>query len=126
MDPAARPFSVVVALPGGRTFDARVELAVVLCPTRTSDPDRLTLRLPPAGLAATEQLLSRYAAAWGFPMSAVEDWRRGAERRAGSDRDYSTHVFTPDAVGFVHLEFQVSHHVSERDFVTTVLLSWPG
>ena len=41
-----------------------------------------------------------------------------------SDRDYSTHVFTPDDVGFVHLEFQVSHHVREGDFVITALFSW--
>jgi hypothetical protein len=41
-----------------------------------------------------------------------------------SDRHYSTHVFTPDNVGFVHLEFQVSHHVREGTFVVSTLFSW--
>jgi hypothetical protein len=43
------------------------------------------------------------------PADAATGWRTGVERRVGSDRNYSTHVVTPDDVGFVHLEFQVSH-----------------
>jgi hypothetical protein len=35
-------------------------------------------------------------------------------------------VFTPDDAGFVHLEFQVSHHVREGIFVVVALFSWEG
>jgi hypothetical protein len=124
MNPNRRPFDVAVALPGGRVYRARAELAVMLSSSRASDPDRLTVQLPSAGLEATERLITQYAAEWGFPTEAVAGWRTGAARRPSSDRDYSTHVFTPDDIGFVHLEFQVSHHVRENDFVVAVLFSW--
>jgi len=124
MNPNRRPFDVAVALPGGRVYRARAELAVMLSSSRAGDPDRLTVQLPSAGLEATERLITQYAAEWGFPTEAVAGWRTGAERRPSSDRDYSTHVFTPDDIGFVHLEFQVSHHVRENDFVVAVLFSW--
>ena len=68
----------------------------------------------------------QYAAEWGLPTEAVTGWRAGAERRATSDREYSTHVFTPADVGVVHLEFQVSHHVREGEFVVAALFSWNG
>jgi hypothetical protein len=48
----------------------------------------------------------------------------GIAQPSKSDRHYSSHVFTPDDVGFVHLEFQVSHHVRESICVVTVLFSW--
>jgi hypothetical protein len=35
-------------------------------------------------------------------------------------------VFTPADIGPVHLEFQISHHVSERAFVVAALFSWPS
>ena len=124
MNPNRRPFDVTVALPGGRSYHALAELAVMLSSTRAGDPDRLTVQLPPAGLEATERLLTQYAAEWGFPTDAVTGWRTGAARRPSSDRDYSTQVFTPDEIGFVHLEFQVSHHVRENDFVVAALFSW--
>jgi hypothetical protein len=124
MNPNRRPFAVAVALPGGRFYRALAELAVMLSSTRGGDPDRLTVQLPSAGLEATERLITQYAAEWGFPGDAVAGWRTGAERRASSDRDYSTQLFTPDDLGFVHLEFQVSHHVRENDFVVAALFSW--
>ena len=96
----------------------------MLSSTRAGDPDRLTVQLPSSGLEATERLLTHYAAEWGFPTDAVAGWRTGAARRPSTDRDYSTHVFTPDDVGVVHLEFQVSHHVRENDFVVAALFSW--
>jgi hypothetical protein len=34
-------------------------------------------------------------------------------------------VFTPDNVGFVHLEFQISHHVSEGTFVVSTCFPGP-
>jgi len=119
-----RPFEVAVELPGGRAFRARAEMAVMISSVRGGDPDRLTVRLPPAGLAETERLLAEYAAEWGFPADAVAGWHVGCERRASSDRDYSTHAFTPEDVGFVHPEFQASHHVREGEFVVATLFSW--
>jgi hypothetical protein len=124
MNPNRRPFDVTVALPGGRSYHALAELAVMLSSARAGDPDRLTVQLPSSGLEATERLLTQYAAEWGFPTDAVAGWRTGAARRPSSDRDYSTHVFTPDDVGVVHLELQVSHHVRENDFVVAALFSW--
>jgi hypothetical protein len=124
MNPNRQPFDVAVQLPGGRFYRARAELAVMLSSTRAGDPDRLTVQLASAGLEATDLLITQYVAEWGFPTDAVGGWRMGAERRASSDRDYSTHVFTPDEIGFVHLEFQVSHHVRENEFVVAALFSW--
>jgi len=141
MNPRHAPFAVSVTLPGGRAYRAEAEMAVMLSPARggspddgdpddgspdDGSPDRLTVRLPPAGLAATAQLLGEYAAQWGFPASAVAAWRGSAARRAPGDRHYGTHVFTPADAGSVHLEFQVSHHVRERDYVVTALFSWPA
>jgi hypothetical protein len=78
----------------------------------------------PKNVDATERLLTRYAQQWGFPVDEVAGWRAGADRRRTGDRNYSTHVFTADDVGSVHLEFQVAHHVGEGDFVVTALFSW--
>jgi hypothetical protein len=125
MNPGRAPFDVTVALPGGRAYHARAEMAVMLGSTRAGDPDRLTVQLPPASLDATAQLIGDYAVRWGLPADAVTAWRTGAARRASSDRYYSTHVFTPAYTGPVHLEFQVSHHAPERDFVVAALFSWP-
>jgi hypothetical protein len=119
-----RPLDVTVALPAGRAFRAPAEMAVMLNSARGGDPDRLTVQLPPTGLDETERLLAGYALEWGFPADAVAGWRSGAERRAASDRDYSTHAFTPEAAGFVHLEFQAAHHVREEEFVVSALFSW--
>ena len=98
----------------------------MLSSSPAANPERLVVQAPAAGLDAdtTERLLAEYAAEWGFPADAVAGWRTGVERRVDSDRNYSTHVFTPDDVGFVHLEFQVSHHVSEGTFVIATLFSW--
>ena len=60
----------------------------------------------------------------GLPADAVSGWRTDAARRPSSDRDYSTQVFTPDEIGFVHLELQVSRHVRENAFVVAALFSW--
>jgi hypothetical protein len=126
MNPNRRPFDLSVRLPGGRVYRTRAAEAVMLSSTPAGDPDRLTVQPPAAGLDAdaTQRLIAQYAAEWGFPADAATGWRTGVERRVRSDRNYSTHVFTPDNVGFVHLEFQVSHHVSEDTFVVTTLFSW--
>jgi hypothetical protein len=126
MNPGRAPFDVTITLPGGRAYRARAEMAVMLSSARDGDPDRLTVQLPPAGLDTAAQLIGEYAAQWGFPAAAAAAWRTSASRRASGDRHYSTHVFTPEDIGFVHLEFQVSHHVRERDFVITALFSWPS
>jgi hypothetical protein len=117
-------FDVTVTLPFGRAYHARAEMAVMLASAPAGDPDRLTVQLPPASLDATARLLGDYAARWGFPADAVTDWHTSAAQRASGDSYYGTQVFTPPGIGPVHLEFQVSHHVPERTFVVTALLSW--
>jgi hypothetical protein len=126
MNPNRRPFDLTVLLPGGRVYRTRAAEAVMLSSTPGGDPERLIAQPPAAGLDpdATQRLIAQLATDWGFPAAAATDWRIGVERRVGSDRNYSTHVFTPDDVGFVHLEFQVSHHVTEGTFVVSTLFSW--
>jgi hypothetical protein len=126
VNPGRAPFDVTITLPGGRAYHARAELAVMLGSTPAGDPDRLTVQLPPASLDATARLIGDYAAQWGFPADAVTDWRTSAAQRASGDLNYGTQVFTPPQIGSVHLEFQVSHHVPERDFVVAALFSWPA
>lgn len=125
MNPGRAPFDVTIALPGGRAYQARAEMAVMLSSTRAGDPDRLTVQLPPASLAGAAQLISDYAAQWDFPADAVAAWHGDATRHAAGDRYYRTHVFTPADIGPVHLEFQVSHHVREHQFVVAALFTWP-
>lgn len=115
-----RPVELTVALPDRRRYQARAELAVMLSSARGEDPDRLAVRLPAADLDTIARLLAQYADAWGFPAHAVAAWRARAERRAASDRDYSTHVFRPDDGGFVRIEFQVSDHVREGELSSLV------
>jgi hypothetical protein len=124
MNPNRRPFDLTVQLPGGRVYRARAAEAALLSSTGGGDPDRLLVQLPTADVDTTQPLLFEYAAQWGFPRDAVTGWRTGVERRVGSDRHYSTHVFTPEPVDFIRLEFQVSHHVRERRFVVSTLFSW--
>jgi hypothetical protein len=124
MNPNRRPFGIAVILPNGREYQAQAATAVMLSSMHASDPDRLIVQLPSLDLPDAGRLIARYATEWGFPADAVADWRVGAERRLSSDRHYSTHVFTPGDVGFVHLEFQVSHHVREKAFVVAALFSW--
>jgi hypothetical protein len=126
VNPGRAPFDVTITLPGGRAYHARAEMAVMLGSTPAGDPDRLTVQLPPASLDATARLIGDYAARWGFPADAVTDWRTSAAQRASGDGYYGTRVFTPPQIGSVHLEFQVSHHVPERDFVVAALFSWPA
>ncbi len=124
MDGRRAPVDITVALPGGRAYRAQAEMAAMLSSAPASCPDRLTVQLPPAGLDAAARLLGEYAAQWDFPAGAVTAWRTSASRRPPGDRHYSTHVFTAEPIGFVHLEFQVSHHLRERDFVVAALFSW--
>jgi hypothetical protein len=128
MNPNRQPFDLRVLLPDGRVYQTRAAEALMLSSTPQGDPDRLMVQPPASGLdpEATQRLIAEYAADWGFPAAAAADWRTGVDRRVVSDRSYSTHVFTPDAVGFVHLEFQVSHHVAEGTFVVSALFSWSG
>jgi hypothetical protein len=119
-----QPFDVEVALPGQRVYRARAEKAALISSIRGGAPDRLVVQLPLTGLEATEQALAEYSTDWGFPTSAVDSWRADAQRGAPSERYYSTQVFTPDAVGLVHVEVQVSHHEDEKGFVVVVLFSW--
>jgi hypothetical protein len=118
------PFCFTVILPGGRMYQAEADMAVILSSTRDGDPDRLTVRLLPVGLEAATRLIGDYATQWGFSADEVEAWHASAVRRASGDRRYGTHVFKASDVGTICLEFQVSHHVRERDYVITALFSW--
>jgi hypothetical protein len=131
MNPGHQLVEVAVNLPGSRVYHARAAMAAMLSPASTGDPDRLTVQLPAAGLDATGQLLAQYAVAWGFPSDEVATWRASAAPSvpAGPEEDtgpfsYSTRVFTGTDAGFVHVEFQVSHHLRERAFVVTALFTW--
>jgi hypothetical protein len=126
VNPGRTPFDVTITLPGGRAYHARAEMVVMLSSTPAGNPDRLTVQLPPASLDATARLIGGYAARWGFPAHAVTDWRTSAAQRASGEGYYGTQVFTPSEIGSVHLEFQVSHHVPEHDFVVAALFSWPS
>jgi hypothetical protein len=110
MQPGRHPFIATVWLPGERRYHAGAWVAVA------DGPNRLTVQLKPMGLDDTESFLAGYATEWGFPKTAIADWRAGAERRPATDRDHSTHVFTAEPVGDVHIEFEVSHHVREGVF----------
>ncbi len=126
MNPDRRPFELTVNLPGRGPYRTHAAEAVLLSSAPGGNPDRLIVQRPSAGLDAdaTQRLIGEYALEWGFPVEAVAGWRDGVERRARSDRSYSTHVFRADDVGDVHLEFQVSHHVTEGTFVVSALFSW--
>ena len=119
-----KPFAMMVLLPNNRAYRGLTEMAIMLSSARGADPDRLELRLPPSGLDSTETLLAQYSREWNFPSDAIHAWRSRCENRKLGDREFSTHVFTPGSVGFVYLEFDVSHHVKEDYFVIDVLFSW--
>jgi hypothetical protein len=124
MKAGRQPFAMTIQLPAERIFRIdEAEIAVMLTEAG-GDPNQLSVRLPLVDLDATSSMLRRYAVEWGFPNDAIDDWRDRCVRRASSDRDYSTHVFTADAVGFVHLQFHVAHQVREDRFVTSVLFCW--
>jgi hypothetical protein len=118
------PFHLTVTLPGGREYHAQADMAVMLSSTSAGDPDRLTVRLPRVGLEAATRLIGDYATQWGFSADEVEAWHASAVRRASGDRRYGTHVFKASDIGTMRVEFQVSHHVHERDFAVTALFSW--
>jgi hypothetical protein len=131
MNSRQEPVDVSVNLPGGRVYHARAAMAAMLSPASTRDPDRLTVQLPAAALDTTSRLLTQYAAAWGFPSNEVTAWHASAAPSApAGPKDgtgpftYSTRVFTGTDAGFVHVEFQVSHDLRERDFVITALFTW--
>jgi hypothetical protein len=131
MNPGQEPVEMAVNLPNGRVYHAAATITAMLSPASTRDPDHLTVQLPPADLDATGRLLAQYAAAWGFPSDEVATWRASAApgASAGPQDDtgpftYSTRVFTGADAGFVHLEFQVSHHLREGEFVITALFTW--
>ena len=131
MNRGREPVEVTVNPPGGRVYTAQAAMAAMLSPDGTRDPDRLTVQLPAAGLDATGQLLAQYAAAWGFPSDEVATWRASAGTSASAGPEdgtgpftYGTRVFTGADAGFVHVEFQVSQHLREGDFVVTALFTW--
>ena len=122
-NPGRVPFDVTITLPGGRAYHARAEMAVMLGSAPAGNPDRLTVQLPPASLDATARLIGDYAAR-GLPRARSRLARHARLRAAGRAGYLRRARLTPPEIGPVHLEFQVSHHVPERVFVVTALLSW--
>jgi hypothetical protein len=92
MNRARAPFDLTIALPGGRVYHARAEMAVMLSSARAGDPDRLTVQLPPANLETAARLIGEDAAQWGLPATAPEAWRVNASQHAPGDRHYSTRL----------------------------------
>jgi len=123
MGPRGRPFEIEVLLPEEHTYRAWAEMAVMLSGPG-DQPGRLTVQLPPMGIEACRAQLDTLSADWGFPADAAAAWYDGAKRRESGDRHYQTHVFTGSDVGPVHVEFQVAHHVRDREAVLTALFSW--
>jgi hypothetical protein len=128
---AREPFDVTVTLPGGRIYHARAAVAVIRSSTPAGDPDQLVVQLPPSDLADAWIVIAGLAAEWGFPAKDATSWRTRAnlvvngQAEEPATETYSTHVFTADKVGFVSLEFQVSHHIGEEgEFVLAALFSW--
>lgn len=131
MNRGREPIDVEVCLPDNKVYRARAAMTTILTTALGKDPDRLIVQLLPMVLADVGQLVDEYSAEWGFPSQAADTWRTSAYRRAsGWQRDdadnetYTTHVFTPDSVNFVHIEFHVSHHIYEDEFVLAALFSW--
>jgi len=54
----------------------------------------------------------------------VDEWHAAASRSAGHTS--GTRVFSAGRVGFVLVQFQVEHHVREREFVIDAELAWGG
>jgi hypothetical protein len=125
-DPRHPSFPVRVELPGNREYRARAEIAVMLSSTIGGAPDRLMVRLPPVSLEAGARLIRDYAEQWHFSDGGIDEWHVNARSSESGDRRYRTHVFRASDIDGVHLEFQVSHHVRERDVVIAPMFSWPG
>src|SRR5262249_5535718 len=130
-NPGHQPVEVAVKLPSGRVYHAAAAMAAMLSPPSTGGPDRRRVQVAAADLDATGRVLAQYAVAWGFPSDEVATWRASAapSASAGPEDDagsfsYSTRVFTGTDDGLVHVEFQVSQHLREREFVVTALFTW--
>jgi hypothetical protein len=121
--PRHRPFPICVKLPNGRRYEGRPQLVKVYRPVRTSSPTRLTVKLPPADLAATEETLRELARDLYLDEGAVGEWIAEVGRSAAMDHHYSTRVFVAERIEFVEIEVQVEHHVAEARFIVDILFS---
>jgi hypothetical protein len=114
-----------VRLPNQSVFDAEAETIAALRFDGAPHPNHIAVRLPPSDLDTTDRRLRDYAAQWSIDIDQVERWKSDAESLASSsDRTHGTHVLRPSPIGFVQLEFEVSHHVRERHFQISALFSW--
>jgi hypothetical protein len=124
-----RSLSVIVRLPESRQFADDAELVAALSLTGDGQPSQVIVQERPASFDRTERRLRALAANWGIRLREVTDWKKAAARLSRSpDRTYATHVVTAPDLGFVHLEFEISHHVRENEFVIAASFSWrlPG
>ncbi len=117
-------FPLTVDLPGGRSFNTQAQLAVLLCPRPTLNPTRLTVKLPPTDLEGAQSTLAELAREWQVDAAEITQWAAAASRVTSDEHAYSTRVFKAAPIDFLRLEFQVEHHVIERQYVLDVLFSW--
>ena len=120
-----RTFDLSVRLPDGRTF--RTPAAVATVDAESADgAGRLAARMPAqAELDETLGMLRALAREWGFDPAELETWGEHARAVAANPPHlYSTRVFHGRDVGDVHVEFQVEHHVVERELVLHAFFTW--
>ncbi len=120
-----RSFDLAVRLPEGRTFRARVVLAMVDAES-ADGAGRLAARMPAQPeLEETLRVLRGLAPEWGIDPAEVATWGEHAQAvTAARPHLYSTRVFPGRDVGGVHVEFQVEHHVVEGEFVLHAFFTW--
>jgi hypothetical protein len=117
--------SVEVRVPDQAVFRAQAETIAVLKFGGAPHPNHVAVTLAPTDLDATERRLREYAADWQIDIAQVHAWKQDAEKLDSSpDRTHSTRILRRSPIGFVHLEFEVSHHVRERQFHIAALFSW--
>jgi hypothetical protein len=118
-----RPFPVEVLLPGGRRYRDEAQLVKLYKPERSTDPARVTVKLPATELDAAQRKLQELAQDLSLDANAVAAWRATAGRPAELGHNYSSRVFTGERIESVEVEIQVEHHVAEGEIVIDVLFA---
>ncbi len=122
-NPRNKPFQIEANLPGGMRYAGRARLVKLYPPVRVSSPTRLTVKLPPAQLKATEQTLRQLAQQWRFDEAALDTWVAEVGRSAALGHHYSTRIFDAEPFQGLRVEFQLEHHIKEDEFIVDVLFA---
>ncbi len=122
-NPRNKPFPIEATLPGGVRYSGNARLVKLYPPVRASSPTRLTVKLPPAQLKATEQILRQLAQQWRFDEAAVDTWVAEVGRSAALGHHYSTRMFEAEPFQGLRVEFQLEHHIKEGEFIVDVLFA---